>query len=83
MKNASDLGSLITAKVLVGDKMKTIVVPAMFIEFDNDFKYQFENIGYLERNLSQPLVIKPMSQFSTIDRTSNVVELTREYEEKY
>lgn len=55
----------------------------MFIEFDNDFKYQFENVGYLERNLSQPLVIRPMGQFSTIDRTSNVVQLTREYEERY
>lgn len=49
------------------------MVPAMFIEFDNDFKYRFENIGYLERNLTQPLVIKPMSQFSTIERTGNVV----------
>lgn len=65
------------AKISVGDRMKKIVVPAMFIEFDNDFKYQFENIGYIERNLTQPLVIKPMSQFSNIERTSNVFELTR------
>lgn len=79
MKKASDLGSLIIAKVSVGDKMKKVVVPAMFIEFDNDFKYQFDNIGYLERNLTEPLIIKPMSQFSTIEKASNVLELTRDY----
>jgi len=41
LKNPSDLGSLINAKILVGDKMKKIVVPALFIDFDNDYKYQF------------------------------------------
>lgn len=60
--------------------MKKIVVPAMFIEFDNDFKYKFENLGYMERNLTQPLTIKPMSQFSTINLAANVLELTREYD---
>lgn len=38
-KNSRDLGSLITAKVLVGDKMKKIVVPALFIDFNPDYKY--------------------------------------------
>lgn len=52
----------------------------MFIEFDNDLKYKFENPGFIERNLAQPLTIKPMSQFSTINMTTNVLELTREYD---
>ena len=60
--------------------MKKITVPALFIDFDIDYKYQFENVGYLERNLSQPLTIRPMTQFLTIDRASNVLDLIREYE---
>lgn len=45
----------------------------MFINFDTNFKYQFENIGYIERNLSQPLIIKPMSQFASIENSSNIL----------
>jgi hypothetical protein len=60
--------------------MKKIIVPALFIDFDNDYKYQFDNFGYLERNMSQPLTIKPMSQFLSIDRASNILDFTREYE---
>jgi hypothetical protein len=47
LKNTTDLGSLITAKILVGDKMRKIIVPTLFIDFDPDYKYQFENIGYV------------------------------------
>jgi len=46
--------------------MKKIIVPAMFIDFDPNYKLQFENIGYVERNLTAPLTIKPMGQFATL-----------------
>lgn len=35
------MGSLITAKVLVGSVMKRIVIPALFINFDPNYKIQF------------------------------------------
>lgn len=57
--------------------MKKIIVPALFIDFDPNYRLQFENIGYIERNLSAPLIIKPMGQFSTLENASNVLELTR------
>ena len=41
MRNATDLGSLITAKVLVGSVMKKILIPALFINFDPSYKNQF------------------------------------------
>lgn len=66
LRNASDFGSLITAKVLVGSVMKKIVIPALFIDFDSNYRLQFENIGYIERNLAAPLTIKPMGQFATL-----------------
>ncbi len=47
LRNSTDLGSLITAKILVGSVMKKIVVPALFIDFDPNYKLQFSNIGYI------------------------------------
>jgi len=44
LKNATDLGSLIIAKILVGDKMKKVILPTLFIDFDPDYKYQLEKI---------------------------------------
>ena len=41
LRNSTDLGSLITAKVLVGSVMKKIIIPALFIDFDQNYKMQF------------------------------------------
>ena len=46
--------------------MKKIIVPALFIDFDPSFKQQFDNLGYIERNLTAPVIIKPMGQFSSL-----------------
>lgn len=47
MKNAKDFGYLIGASVKVGTKTKLITLPALFIDFNYDYKYQFDNINFL------------------------------------
>lgn len=41
LKNATDMGSLITAKVTVGPVTKKIILPTLFINFDPSYKHQF------------------------------------------